>query len=85
VRKPTTKIAVRIPDELYRVLERARRARGLTLSAAIEEALWYWLNHDTQRKTVREYEVGYRRKPESLREINAAEAAASTFLAVEDW
>jgi metal-responsive CopG/Arc/MetJ family transcriptional regulator len=85
VAKAATKVAVGIPDELYRILERVRRVRGKTRSAAIQEALRYWLDHEAQRALVREYEAGYRRKPEGRREIKAAEAAAVRLLATEDW
>jgi metal-responsive CopG/Arc/MetJ family transcriptional regulator len=85
VPKAATKVAVSIPDQLYRVLERVRRARGKSRSAAIQEALRYWLDHEAQRALVREYEAGYRRKPETRREIKAAEAAAVRLLAAEDW
>ncbi|HEV8641043.1 MAG TPA: ribbon-helix-helix protein, CopG family [Methylomirabilota bacterium] len=83
--KAATKVAVSIPDDLYRILERVRRARGKTRSAAIQEALRHWLDHEAQRALVREYEAGYRRKPEGRREVKAAEAAAIRLLAAEDW
>lgn len=83
--KAATKVAISIPGELYRVLERVRRARGKTRSAAIQEALKYWLDHEAQRALVREYEAGYRRKPEGRREVKAAQAAAVRLLAAEDW
>jgi metal-responsive CopG/Arc/MetJ family transcriptional regulator len=85
VSKAATKVAVSIPDQLYRALERVRRARGKTRSAAVQEALRYWLDHEAERALVREYEAGYRRKPEGRREIKAAEAAAIRLLAAEDW
>jgi metal-responsive CopG/Arc/MetJ family transcriptional regulator len=85
VPKAATKVAVSIPDQLYRILERVRRAKGKTRSAAIQEALRYWLDHEAQRTLIREYEAGYRRKPEGQREIKAAESAAVRLLAAEDW
>ena len=83
--KPATKVAVSIPTDLYRALERRRRARGTSRSAAIQEAVRYWLEHEAQRSMVREYEAGYRSKPERQREVDAAEAAAVRLFATEDW
>lgn len=39
----------------------------------------------SQSQAVREYEAGYRRKPESRREIKAAEAAAGHLLSTVSW
>jgi metal-responsive CopG/Arc/MetJ family transcriptional regulator len=83
--RAATKVAVNIPDELYRILDRVRRARGKTLSAAIQEALRHWLDHEAQLALVREYEAGYRRKPEGRREVKAAEAAAIRLVTSADW
>lgn len=83
--KVATKVAVSIPDELYRAVEHVRRTRGKSRSAIVQEALRHWLDHEAQRAMVREYEAGYRRKPEGRREIRAAEAAAVRLLATEDW
>ena len=68
-----TKVAVSIPRPLYQAVERIRKASGQSRSAVIQAAL------------VREYEAGYRRKPEGRREIKAAEAAAVRLLSNEDW
>jgi len=54
-------------------------------SGVIQDALRYWLDSQAQAALVREYEAGYRRKPEGRREIKAAEAAAVRLLATDDW
>ncbi|MBI3635497.1 MAG: ribbon-helix-helix protein, CopG family [Candidatus Rokubacteria bacterium] len=79
------KIAVSIPAATYRAVERARKTSGLSRSAVVQDALRHWLDHQTQAALVREYEAGYRRRPEGRREITAAEAAAVRLLATEDW
>ncbi len=83
--KVATKVAVSLPPELYRAVERARKKRGQTRSAAMQDALWAWLRQQEQVVLIREYEAGYRRHPESHREVKAAEAAATRLLAAEDW
>ena len=80
-----TKVAVSIPAELYRAVERVRRASGKSRSALMQDALRYWLTHQAHAEMVREYEAGYRRRPEGRREIKAAEAAAVRLLSTEDW
>jgi metal-responsive CopG/Arc/MetJ family transcriptional regulator len=81
----TAKIAVSIPDPLYRSVERVRKASGRSRSAIVQEALRYWLDGQSRATLVREYEAGYRRRPETGREIRAAEAAAVRLLSTEDW
>ncbi len=83
--KPATKVAVSIPSGLYRAVERVRKASGKSRSAVIQDALRHWLDSQAQAAQVREYEAGYRRKPEGRREIKAAEAAAVRLLSTEDW
>ena len=83
--RPATKVAVSIPSGLYRAVERVRKASGKSRSAVIQDALRHWLDSQTHAALVREYEAGYRRKPEGRREIKAAEAAAVRLLSTEDW
>ena len=83
--KVATKVAVSIPDDLYRAVERARKRSGKSRSAVMQDALRHWLRRQAEAALVREYEAGYRRTPESRREIKAAEAAAVRLLPAEDW
>jgi len=83
--KLAAKVAVSIPAPLYQAVERLRKASGRSRSAVFQDALRHWLQSQVQAALVREYEAGYRRKPESQREIKAAEAAAVRLLATEDW
>ena len=83
--RPATKVAISIPSGLYQAVERLRKASGKSRSAVIQDALRPWLDSQVQAALVREYEAGYRRKPEGRREIKAAEAAAVRLLSAEDW
>jgi metal-responsive CopG/Arc/MetJ family transcriptional regulator len=80
-----TRVAVSIPDRLYRAVERVRKASGRSRSAIFRDALRHWLDHQAHSTLVREYEAGYRRSPEGPREVEAAEAAAVQLLSSEDW
>jgi Arc/MetJ-type ribon-helix-helix transcriptional regulator len=66
-------------------IERVRKASGKSRSAVVQDALRHWLDSQAHAALVREYEAGYRRKPEGRREIKAAEAAAVRLLSTQDW
>ncbi len=80
-----TKVAVSIPDDLFRAVESARKRHGRSRSAVMQDALRQWLKREAEVALVREYEEGYRRKPESRREVKKAEAAAVRLLSAEEW
>ena len=84
MRRAVTEVVVRIPDDLYRAVERARRRDGKTRSAIVQDALRAWLDDDVRGVLIRQYEAGYRRKPEGRREIEAATSTASG-LALTPW
>jgi metal-responsive CopG/Arc/MetJ family transcriptional regulator len=77
-------MAVTVPAELFKALEAARRRPARSRSAIVQEALRSWLRQRAQADLVREYEAGYRRRPESRREIDAAMATAEELLRDED-
>jgi hypothetical protein len=49
------------------------------------QVLKYWLRSETNAAMVREYQAGYRRAPETAREVKAAEAAAMHLFSTDDW
>jgi metal-responsive CopG/Arc/MetJ family transcriptional regulator len=69
-------MAVSVPADLYKAVERARKQRKRTRSAVVQEALRHWLRSEARAELVREYEAGYRRHPEEGREIDEAMATA---------
>ena len=81
----TTKVAVSLPAELFRAVERVRKASGRSRSAIVQDALRRWLKSQAEALLVREYEAGYRKRPETRREIQAAAAAAVRLLSSEEW
>lgn len=84
--KNAAKVAVSIPDALYKAVEGARRRSGKTRSAVIQEALRDWLRREAQAELVREYEAGYRARPEDAIDTEAALATAVALLRdEEDW
>ena len=83
--KVATKVAVSLPDNLYRAVERARKKSGKSRSAVMQDALHHWLRQQEQAVLIREYEAGYQKKPESKQEVKAAEASAIRLFIAEDW
>jgi metal-responsive CopG/Arc/MetJ family transcriptional regulator len=78
--KNTAKVAVSLPDALYQAIEKARRRTGKSRSAVVQEALREWLGREVQAGLVRDYEAGYRARPEDASEIEAALATAAALL-----
>lgn len=83
--KQTSAVSVTIPRDLYQEVERVRRRNGKTRGAVIQDALCHWLAQQEETKLVRAYKAGYRRTPESRREVTAAKAAALQLLATVEW
>ena len=81
----TAKIAMSLPVDLYRAVERIRKTTGRPRSALIQEALRYWLERQRDEALTRRYESGYRLHPEDSDEIRRAEAAAIQLLASQEW
>lgn len=81
-----TKVAVSVPTDLFREVERARRAAGKSRSRVVQEALRDWLARRAERDLVRDYEAGYRRNPEREDEIaEAARLASGLFGDDDEW
>jgi metal-responsive CopG/Arc/MetJ family transcriptional regulator len=76
------KIALSLPDDLFREIERARKKSGKTRSALVQDALRHWLRYQGEAALVREWEEGYRRMPETSAEVELA--VATTRFAFED-
>jgi metal-responsive CopG/Arc/MetJ family transcriptional regulator len=80
-----TKCTVSIPQGLFRAVERMCKASGKSRSTVIQDALRHWLDSQVQTGLVHKYEAGYRRNPQSRREIKAAETIAVRLLSNETW
>ena len=79
------KIAVTIPDEQMRTLERVRRQRRLPRSRIVQHALGYYFAQTGLAEDVKAYEENYRRKPERVADAQSYARAAAEFLESEDW
>ncbi|HET6203175.1 MAG TPA: hypothetical protein VFI25_10285 [Planctomycetota bacterium] len=79
------KLVVRIPDALFREVERVRRRTRRPRSAVVAEAIRCWLARSLHAERVRRDEEGYRRYPETAEEIRAVELMASDLRAEIPW
>ena len=82
------KIAISIPKEDFKLLEVLRKKMGITRSALIDKAIHYWLNRRKEEQMIKSYEEGYRRYPETskeLEELAAMEKAQAETMKEEDW
>ena len=69
----TLKIAISLPREDFYEIERIRKKLNLGRSTIIDKAIRFWLRRLEQEELIKNYQEGYRKKPESIREIKAME------------
>lgn len=80
----SSKIAISLPKEDFDKIEKLRKKLGFGRSAVIDKAIRFWLSHFEQEELVKQYEEGYRKKPESIQEIKAMEEATADAFEEED-
>jgi metal-responsive CopG/Arc/MetJ family transcriptional regulator len=80
----TLKIAISLPKEDFYKLEQIRKKLGFGRSTIIDKAIRFWLSYREQEDLIKRYREGYRKKPESIKEIEAFEKAAAEAFKSED-
>lgn len=83
--KRNTKIAISLPKEDFEKIEKIRKDIKVARSTLIDQAIRFWLKHLEQQEMVKQYEEGYKRKPESIREIKAMEEVSAEAFREEGW
>lgn len=81
----TIKFAVSIPDEDYRDIERIRKREKVSRSGVVVEAIRFLKKFREREELVRQYEEGYRKKPEKLSEIKGWERVSLEAFSEEGW
>lgn len=71
------KIAVSLPEETLRPLDKARRTKALTRSAAVAEAVREWASGASPDAVDRRYAEAYPEKPEHRAEVAAVAVAVT--------
>lgn len=79
------KLSITLPGEVVDSVEELRRESKETRSAVILRVLRAFFRRRVEEARIREYVQGYRRHPESVAEVKAAEARAAESLGQEDW
>jgi hypothetical protein len=80
-----SKIAVTIPDDQMRTLERLRRRRRLPRSRIVQQALRFYFAHEGLSEEASAYEEAYRRRPEPEPDLQSFAGLAAEALGREDW
>ncbi len=80
-----TKVAISLPTDLYRAVEKTRKKNRRSRSAVVQDALRRWLREQQQAQADQEYVEAYRRMPETPQEIAEAEAMAKDSWSEWEW
>ncbi|MHC4224064.1 MAG: ribbon-helix-helix protein, CopG family [Planctomycetota bacterium] len=79
------KIAISLPENLLRIVERERAKAGETRSAFFRRAVEEMLGRRERSERAEAYVQGYLRNPEPAAEVAAADAVATEALEEEEW
>ncbi len=78
------KIAISLPKENLKRIEKVRKELGLQRSAIIVKAIDYWLDSTEKQNLIKQYQEGYLKHPESLNEIDTLGQLAADAFGEED-
>ncbi len=81
----STKVAISLPGQMLKAIERERKVRGESRSEFFRRAAERLLKQEKEAKSVAEYVQCYVANPESPAEIEAADKAGASILAEEPW
>ena len=81
----TAKIAISLPEDVLRVIEQERKAKGESRSEFFRRAVEAFLRQQQERVAVEQYIQGYRQRPETVVEIQATHQAGVAVLVGEPW
>jgi hypothetical protein len=84
VRK-SAKFAVSIPWEEFKELEAIRKKAGLSRSGFLLATFRAWKEARKRERLVREYQNGYRKKPEDAAVAEAMAGTSAESMTEEDW
>ena len=80
------KIAISIPGEDFKRIEKIRRKMGIGRSSLIAKAVRYWINRLQEKELIQMYERGYRKKPEKVSDLKIYETLEFEVLSPrEEW
>ncbi len=77
------KVAVTVPEDTLRAVEKRRRVLGMSRSAVVSAALESWVADQAMTAEERRYVVAYLKQPEAAEEVR--ETAAIGAAAMAGW
>lgn len=81
----SAKIAISLPVEDLKRIEKLRKELKIQRSTLIDMAIRFWLDNAEKQNMIKRYEEGYRRTPESAKEIEALQKLSADAFAEEGW
>jgi len=81
----TKKIAISLPADVFRKVEKARKKTGESRSAFIKRKIEYVFSKEEHDALVKQYIEGYQKFPETEDDVNIVKASAMKILAEEPW
>jgi len=81
----STKVAISLPENVLKAIEKERKARGESRSEFFRRAAERLLKQEQESKAVETYIRGYCTMPESTEEVKAVHRAGVAVLAEEPW
>jgi len=79
------KVAISLPENVLKAVEKERKASGESRSAFFRRAAEQLLKKEKEAQAIEEYVRGYKTMPETQEEIEAAHKAGMAILAEEPW
>ena len=81
----TTKVAISLPEDVLKAIEKERKARKESRSEFFRRAAEKLLKEDREARAVQAYVSGYCAMPESDEEVERLHRAGVAVLAEEPW
>ncbi len=81
----STRVAISLPEDTLKAIEKERKARGESRSEFFRRAAEKLLKQEQESKAVEAYIRGYCATPESAEEVEAVHRAGAAALAEEPW
>jgi hypothetical protein len=75
------KVAVTVPEDTLRAVEKRRRVLGMSRSAVVSAALESWLADQAMTAEERRYVVAYLKQPETREEVRETTAIGAAAMA----
>lgn len=81
----SSKIAISLPVEDLKQIEKIRKELGIQRSSLIHKAIRYWLETREKQKMIQQYEQGYATHPEAIEETKIMEKLSADAFGEEGW